>query len=86
MFHTLLQRMRGNINKFYFVRVIQDTVRKRFPHSNSSNASDTIIQTFQVLYIQCCDHINSSIQNFLDILIAFSMFRASNIGMGKLIN
>ena len=45
-----------------------------------------VVEAFQMLDVECADHMNASIQKNLNILVAFQIFSAWSIGMRQFIN
>ena len=81
----LEQLFRWNIDHDDFISIIKDMVRHGFVHLYPHNTADHVVQTLQMLHIQCGPHINARIQQLLNILPALGVARASHIAVGQLV-
>ena len=61
-FHSLNQFLRLNVHQLDLTCVIKDGIRNPFIDHDAGYGSDSIVQAFNVLYIDRCIYIDSAIQ------------------------
>ena len=84
--HALAQGVRGDIDQLHFVGLVQDPVGQRFTHAHARDAGHQVVQTLQVLDIECGHHIDARIEDFQHVLVAFGVLGAGHVGMGQLVD
>ena len=81
-----LQFLRLYVNQFHLGSIVKYGIRNPLLHHNSGYCSHHIIQAFDMLYVYSGININSCLQQFFYILIAFCMPTSLGIGMSQFIN
>ena len=76
---ALQQFVRRQVDQHHLVGRIELLVGHCFPDAYAGNAADHIVETLQVLDIDCGIHVNARRQQFVDVLPAFGVARAGHI-------
>ncbi len=82
----LQEVVRREVDQFHLVGLFQDIVGKGFPHDDPRNLGHDVVQAFEVLDIEGGVNIDAQVQQFLNILPAFSVPRAGSVSMGQLVH
>ncbi|MNN72242.1 hypothetical protein D3C81_1882580 [compost metagenome] len=80
------QSIRVNINQLHLICTVKHTVWNAFLYIPSGNGGYYICQTFNLLNIYRCIHINACSDKLLNILISFFVTEARRIRMSQIIN
>src|SRR6516164_93693 len=83
---TLDQIFRREVDNLDIVSLVEDAVGYRFPHPDSSDPRDDVVQALDMLDIKRRKNIDPSSDDFLDIKIAFGMSAAWRIRMSELVD
>ncbi len=82
-----LEKFRGcKIDNLDLCCFIDHPVGNRLAHEHTGDLGNNIIETLDVLDIQRGIDIDTGIEQFLDILVAFGVTGTGNIGMGEFID
>ena len=84
-FQTFKQLIRFYIHQLHLICFIKYSIRNTLLYLYSGDTCNHILQTFQMLYIHSRIHIDSRMQQLLNITIALRVPRFMCIGMRKLI-
>ena len=57
-----------------------------FAHANTDDPADQVIQAFQVLDVEGGPYVDAGAEQFFDVLPAFGVARAGDVGMGVFVN
>src|SRR5262245_16057881 len=71
---------------YHLIRLFEERVRHRFADDHAGGALDQILQTLQMLDVEGGNDINAGVKDLKDVLIAFVVARAWDIGMGNFID
>ena len=85
-FQPLTQIVRGQVHQHYVVGSIKKGIGHGFPHLNSGDATDHIIQTFQMLNVDGSENINACFQQLFNVLPAFRMTRTWRITVRQFVH
>src|SRR5579859_1464828 len=86
MLHALAQSMRRNVDQLHFFSLVENPIGQGFAYTYTRDARHQVIETFQVLDVQCRDNINARFENLLHVLIAFRVPGAGYVSMRQFID
>ena len=79
------QFLRFNIDKLHLIRLIKDRIRDPLPGSHAGDGSYGIVETFDVSHIYRSIHIDTGLQQFINILIPSAVTTACPVRVGQFI-
>ena len=85
-FQPLTQIVRGQVHQHHVVGGIEKRIGHGFSYLNSGDATDHIIQAFQMLNVDGSENINARFQQFFDVLPAFRMTRTWRITVRQFVH
>ena len=85
-FQSLAQIVRGQVHQHPVVGGIEKRIGPGFPHLNSGDAADHIVQAFQMLNVDGSENINACFQQLLNVLPAFRMTRTWRITVRQFVH
>jgi hypothetical protein len=74
------------VDQFDVASKIDDRIRHGLADSDFCDSGDDIVQTFDMLDVECRIDVHSGSEQFLDIHVAFGMPALRRIGVGKLVD
>ena len=79
------QLLRFDIHQFHLIRSVKNIIGNAIFYFYAGDSMYDVIQTFDMLYIDCSIDIDAAAQKFFHILIASEMARARSIFMGQFV-
>ena len=73
------------VDQLDFIGCLEHAVGQALAHFDTGNALDEIVETLEVLHIECCEHIDAGIQDLFDVLVTLFVATAGNIGVSELV-
>lgn len=80
------QLLRGDIDDLDLIGPVDDAVRQRLLHADTSDLSDNIVEALDVLDVQGRVHVDARFEQFDDIQIALRMAAAGSIRMREFVD
>lgn len=85
-FEPFPEVFRGQIHVHDLIGLGNDSVGEAFPDFHPDEFLDRVVQAFQMLDVQRRDHVNPGRENFLDVLVTFSISASRHVGMGQFVD
>ncbi len=82
----LAQIVRRQVDQHHFVGRVKHGVGHRLAHPNAGHAADHVVQAFQMLYVDGCQHVDAGFQQLFHILPAFGVARAVRVAVRQLVH
>ncbi len=80
------QIVRRQIDQHHFAGLVKHVVGHRFAHPHAGHAAHYVVQAFQMLYVDGCQHVDAGIQQLFHILPAFGVARTVSVAVRQFIH